>query len=41
MFSVFPVIAGGYGYGRQCAGMLLVTTALAFISLTLILALMG
>jgi len=41
MLSVFPIIGGNYGYGRQCAGMLLVTTALSFISLTLILALMG
>lgn len=41
MLSVFPIIGGNYGYGRQCAGMLLVTTALSFITLTLILALMG
>lgn len=41
MLSVFPIIGGHYGYGRQCAGMLLVTTALSFITLTLILALMG
>lgn len=41
MLSVFPIIGGHYGYGRQCAGMLLVTTALSFITLTLILTLMG
>lgn len=41
MLSVFPIIGGGYGYGRQCASMLLVTTALSFITLTLILALLG
>jgi len=41
MLSVFPIIGGNYGYGRQCAGMLLVTTALSFITLTLILTLMG
>lgn len=41
MLSVFPIIGSNYGYGRQCAGMLLVTTALSFITLTLILALMG
>jgi predicted permease len=41
MLSVFPIIGGNYGYGRQCAAMLLVTTALSFITLTLILALMG
>jgi predicted permease len=40
MLSVFPIIGGGYGYGRQCSSMLLVTTALSFITLTLILALM-
>ncbi len=40
MFSVFPIIAGGYGYGRQSAGMLLVTTALSFVTLTLILILL-
>lgn len=40
MFSIFPVIASGFGYGRQCAGMLLVTTALSFVSLTLLLALL-
>jgi len=41
MLSVFPIIGGHYDYGRQCAGMLLVTTALSFITLTLILTLMG
>jgi hypothetical protein len=41
MLSVFPIIGGNYGYGRQCAGMLLVTTAASFITLTLILALMA
>ena len=41
MLSVFPIIGGNYGYGRQCSGMLLVTTALSFVTLTLILALMG
>lgn len=41
MFSIFPVIASGFGYGRQCAGMLLITTAMSFITLTLFLAVMG
>jgi predicted permease len=41
MLSVFPIIGGNYGHGRQCASMLLVTTALSFVTLTLILALMG
>lgn len=37
MFSIFPIIGGNYGLGKQCAGMLLVTTALSFVTLTIIL----
>ncbi|GAA0783641.1 AEC family transporter [Marinobacterium sediminicola] len=41
MFSMFPVIAGSFGYGRPCAGMLLATTALSFVTLTSLLAILG
>ncbi|KXS54840.1 MAG: auxin efflux carrier [Marinobacter sp. T13-3] len=37
MFSVYPIIAGPYGLGQTCASILIATTALSFVSLTLVL----
>ncbi len=37
MFSIYPIIAGNYGYGKTCASILLFTTLASFVSLNLIL----
>ncbi|WP_417594567.1 AEC family transporter [Oceanospirillum sp.] len=37
MFSIYPIIGGNYGFRRQCAATLLITTLTSFFTLTLLL----
>ncbi|MBS99013.1 MAG: transporter [Oceanospirillaceae bacterium] len=38
MMSIYPIIGGNYGYGSQCASILILTTALSFVTVTVLLA---
>ncbi|WP_417682857.1 AEC family transporter [Roseibium sp.] len=40
MFSVFPIIAGNYGFGQTSASILIITTLMSFFTLTLMIALL-
>lgn len=37
MMSIFPIIGGNYGLGKNCAGILVATTVLSFFTITLLL----
>lgn len=40
MFSVFPIIAGNYGFGQTSASILIITTLMSFFTLTLMIGLL-